>query len=70
MHGGLACTLLDSAMGCAVNSTLKVRKSTQQDLRVLAVMQKKTVYDLTEEILHEGIKKRVLEWERKHSSLS
>lgn len=23
VHGGLACTLLDSAMGCAVNSTLK-----------------------------------------------
>ena len=24
VHGGLACTLLDSAMGCAVNSTLKL----------------------------------------------
>jgi uncharacterized protein (TIGR00369 family) len=23
VHGGLACTLLDSAMGCAVNTTLK-----------------------------------------------
>ena len=41
-----------------VFTTLNVRKSTQAHARLLAVAQRITVLQMTEELLHEGIAKR------------